>query len=627
MGGFDLGIALSWLQYPLAMIEFLNEIGSEGAAFAACLSLPILLTFLIYRRSQLLFSPPIELRPTLPHHVGLQWFCMPFFGLLVPALFFLLVRRSPVWGDWYFGTGTNTGWTILAGLVAIWWLTGRLAESALRLERPYFGGWLDRIVASLALLLLLRFHILAGIAGRDAVWLDQKIVSPFVLIFYHIAMPQVLFAGATLVYGTIAWEVWREPTSARRAGGWRRTSAWILASLLWLLPVMALAIHLPRMSHGQALAVVEANRDDIAEIAAAAELDPSLLAGIVYVGQRGRARWTGPLLDRQILNREKPDTRVRTPCPNCGGYHDGSSDEALWQDLPVGPARLSLERTGALIYTIEFCGLDEDWWIRRQRSQAVAGMDEDTKIAAYLVRRMVAAREKHRRKLLAIDKADDFSDYKDVRTLTYIPFWYLSESFLASTIRSWWTPEPWQLPEPLIEKINSIEFVTAARARFDSQTDQIKKQTLAMLYPSLIASLGINYWPTDHLMDTYSRWEQLTVNCKLISNYKSMFIVRVGLLWEELNQNPAQLLDERVNLILAATLIRFLGEEWRTAKFPVDDRPEILATLYYYSSPPHHNPVPNAFGRAVLEFMQSEDARRLFPAAEVIAPAAAPPAD
>jgi hypothetical protein len=63
-------------------------------------------------------------------------------------------------------------------------------------------------------------------------------------------------------------------------------------------------------------------------------------------------------------------------------------------------------------------------------------------------------------------------------------------------------------------------------------------------------------------------------------------------------------------------MLWILRSHWRYAGHPIDDRPEILATLYnlgYERSEPKPDPRPNDFGRRVAAFMETDECRRLFP--------------
>jgi len=69
-------------------------------------------------------------------------------------------------------------------------------------------------------------------------------------------------------------------------------------------------------------------------------------------------------------------------------------------------------------------------------------------------------------------------------------------------------------------------------------------------------------------------------------------------------------------LAIASQMLWNFQQQWRKAGHPIDDRPEILATLYnigYERSHPHGAPRANDFGRRVAEFMDSDACRDLFP--------------
>ena len=79
---------------------------------------------------------------------------------------------------------------------------------------------------------------------------------------------------------------------------------------------------------------------------------------------------------------------------------------------------------------------------------------------------------------------------------------------------------------------------------------------------------------------------------------------------------PSVLLDPAKSLSMAALMLTLFRDHWNYSGHPIDDRPEILATLYnlgYERSRPHGAPRANDFGRRVKAFMESEECRRLFP--------------
>ncbi|OPZ22983.1 MAG: hypothetical protein BWZ10_00100 [candidate division BRC1 bacterium ADurb.BinA364] len=73
------------------------------------------------------------------------------------------------------------------------------------------------------------------------------------------------------------------------------------------------------------------------------------------------------------------------------------------------------------------------------------------------------------------------------------------------------------------------------------------------------------------------------------------------------------LLSAKPSLALAGFMLDALREHWRAEGFPIDGRPEILATLYnlgYERSRPHGAPRPNDFGRQVKAFVDSPSCRQ-----------------
>ncbi|MEN6626448.1 MAG: hypothetical protein ABFD69_09495 [Candidatus Sumerlaeia bacterium] len=76
--------------------------------------------------------------------------------------------------------------------------------------------------------------------------------------------------------------------------------------------------------------------------------------------------------------------------------------------------------------------------------------------------------------------------------------------------------------------------------------------------------------------------------------------------------------DPKTNLAVAVFMLHLLGDQWSKAGRPIDDRPEILATLYnigFERSRPKADPRPNDFGRRVKAFMDSPDCNELFESA------------
>lgn len=76
--------------------------------------------------------------------------------------------------------------------------------------------------------------------------------------------------------------------------------------------------------------------------------------------------------------------------------------------------------------------------------------------------------------------------------------------------------------------------------------------------------------------------------------------------------------DPKTNLAVAVFMLHLLRDQWSKAGRPIDNRPEILATLYnigFERSRPKSDPRPNDFGRRVKAFMDSPECHKLFESA------------
>jgi len=81
----------------------------------------------------------------------------------------------------------------------------------------------------------------------------------------------------------------------------------------------------------------------------------------------------------------------------------------------------------------------------------------------------------------------------------------------------------------------------------------------------------------------------------------------------QISQIPQELIDKLVNdssnILYAAAYLRMMQTRWEKAGFPINDRPDILGTLYstglFYNDgterQPNAHPKPNTFGIKVLE--------------------------
>ncbi len=283
--------------------------------FYGWLNGPVLVLFALHRISQLR-DRRFELSATLPTHAALHYYCAAVYGLVLPAFYFLSVRFRHELAWWRLGEGVNTRWTIALGAICMIWLAGRLAGSLLAGGRPRFGGWLDRVMAGAGLALTLWFQLLTLAQApysrhpfgdmTNAPPLLQSIVP----VVWQMLYPQFFFLGATLVYGLAFLEARRAP--APPVSPRRRRAGWALAAVAVAFLFAPFWLSIPRVTHARALALVEDHRELIVEVAAEAELDPRLLAGIIYVAhRRDQPRWTGEFIDR--LSSAMDDDLVMEP--------------------------------------------------------------------------------------------------------------------------------------------------------------------------------------------------------------------------------------------------------------------------------------------------------------------------
>ena len=75
------------------------------------------------------------------------------------------------------------------------------------------------------------------------------------------------------------------------------------------------------------------------------------------------------------------------------------------------------------------------------------------------------------------------------------------------------------------------------------------------------------------------------------------------------NELLQKITDDSLNICYAAAYLRMMQTRWASAKFPIDDRPDILGTLYSTGlyrddsseRAPNNNPKSNAFGTKVAD--------------------------
>lgn len=465
---------------------------------------PFVLGAFAGRRIAGLRDPRFATRVTSPSHASVHWFCALLHGVALPVFYFLAVRTRHRLGIWFLGEDTNEPWTIAVGLVCFGWLGTRLAEAALERRGPRFGGRIDAAFGAVALALCAWYHVrtipaLLPPPGPDFATPKSRFFP------FRVLLPQLFFGGATLVYGFAFLEAIRA-RAPRPPVPKGRTIVAALASGAFVGTIASpFLLSIPRTKPAAALALIRENREAIETAANAADLDPKLLAGIVYVAHtRDRPRWTGDAIERFSLVQflEFP-------------YRTLALAGAMPTDEPLldSSAGLCQIRPDTAVETLNYL----DWQYRVFSSD-------------------------------------------------------LREPPLAA---EWKRISPWSASQRVLER-------TLFKLEWDRLGAPQRWSFSGTAWPSA-ASPGL-----------------------------------VALLRERTAAGGPTLfdiLDPRSNAAVAAAMLSILRAQWRAAGFPIDDRPEILATLYnlgYEKSRPHGAPRANDFGRRVAEFMRSDECRRLF---------------
>lgn len=261
------------------------------------LNVPVQLTFLLHRRAQLC-DGNFDLRPTTPTHALLHYYCAILYGILLPVFFFVTARVGHALGPYYLGPMVCQDWLYIVGLVLIAWLLVHVIRGIAAGDRLRFGGWIDRIFAGAGLAYCLWFH--AWTLSEFQVTMSKFRNGPHELLGYAVffVYEQSLIFGATLVYGFALLEARRAAKSIAFTAG-LRPRQWAWRAGVFALMLAPWWLSLPHTSHRRAIALIGTHREKIASLAKEAEIDPRLLAGIVYVSQtRMRSRLTGDLMDQ-----------------------------------------------------------------------------------------------------------------------------------------------------------------------------------------------------------------------------------------------------------------------------------------------------------------------------------------
>ncbi len=261
------------------------------------LNVPVQLTFLLHRRAQLC-DGNFDLRPTTPTHALLHYYCAIMYGIAVPVFFFATARVGHALGPYYLGPMVCQDGLYVVGLALMAWLLVHVIRGIAAGDRLRFGGWVDRIFAGAGLAYCLWFH--AWTLSEFQVTMSKFRNGPHEPLGYAVffVYEQSLIFGATLVYGFALLEARRAAKSIAFTAG-LRPRQWAWRAGVFALMLAPWWLSLPHTSHRRAIALIGTHREKIASLAKEAEIDPRLLAGIVYVSQtRMRSRLTGDLMDQ-----------------------------------------------------------------------------------------------------------------------------------------------------------------------------------------------------------------------------------------------------------------------------------------------------------------------------------------
>lgn len=469
-----------------------------GLFFLCWFNLPVLIVLLFSRVARVV-DRKYDLRATAPAHSAINWSSTLFFGIALPVFYFMATRTRSQLGSWNLASGVNSAWTIALGVICIVWLSAHLIEAMLRVGHIRFtNSWTNRIFGALALALCIWFQWHAWyITLNGAIFGPFSSTDPIEHFFqfwvFRYIYPSLCFGGATLVYGFAFIESLRPLPSPPQRRRWKIAIPFAVVLVGTIFSPFWLSI--PRVTHRQAIALIDENRDMILKCAEEAKIDPRLIAGVIYVAQtRDHPRLFGDAMEELGL--------------------------ALW------------------VYDVErYATFD---FSQGPLLNASAGICQ--------IRPTTAAEN-----LYLIGLAD-------------------SEWGAGKTPSRFY--HPWRAALGDIEAGGTNN----ARSRFGHFSRIIDR--CDSLLPLMVSSTGF------------------------ATSYGVSFDMKRILLTPERN------------IALATLILAAYDQQWLEAECPIDDRPEILATLYNIGlrrSHPHSDPQANGFGRRVSEFMQSDACAEIFP--------------
>ncbi len=274
------------------------------------LNYPLLILALGHRVAQLR-DRQFHLCPTTPTHAALFGLCALIYGLLLPIWYFGSIRLRHSFEIWEVGPYANSRLTLLVGVVCTLWLAGKLAAALREGRALYFGGRTDRFFAAAGFLVFAWVECWLLVHLPAAYFNFPRSGAPKFLVFMvSVLFPAPLFLGAMFVYGAAWIEAGRNAAAVPR----RRTPRRAVMAAALLVIFAPYWLSLPRVGRRAALRLIEERRDAIVDVAERADLDPRLLAGIIYVNQtRDRPLLTGDFLERLGLQCNKNNRITREP--------------------------------------------------------------------------------------------------------------------------------------------------------------------------------------------------------------------------------------------------------------------------------------------------------------------------
>lgn len=260
------------------------------------------------------------LRPSTPTHATLFGLCALIYGLILPVWYFASIRMRHGFEIWEVGPHANNPLTILIGAGCTVWLLGKVFAAARGGRALRFGGRTDRLFAAAGLLVFawIEFWLVVNLGASYSQFRSMAQRDPaFIIWLIGVLFPLPFFLGTIYIYAAALIDALKTPAEIVSRGRRILRRASMAAALAIIFAPYLLS--LPRVSHRQALRLIEEQRGQIIDVAERADLDPRLLAGIIYVNQtRDRPRLTGELIEQFGMQCNRSHFITSTSPYDCG---------------------------------------------------------------------------------------------------------------------------------------------------------------------------------------------------------------------------------------------------------------------------------------------------------------------